>query len=195
VRVLGYLVVALAGGTVPVLALIQAVLAAGELRLGLLAGWLLRREAGSTPVLPHRGAIGAGVAGLLALLIAVRVGVFRRLAARIRAGRPAGLDQSHRDSAEWTDRVPPRTRTGPPATAKTACWDGAQPPTRRRARQDPTGAVVIVTSITGSVGRATLAGRPCTVCSTGPRLRPGTPYVVLARDGDVLVVATPATPP
>ncbi len=53
----------------------------------------------------------------------------------------------------------------------------------------PIGAAVAVGSITGTVARAATGGRWWTVRSTGVRLREGVPYRVVARDGDVLIIA------
>lgn len=313
-RFFGYLALGLTGGGVPAVALVQA-LGSGELRIGAVAGWLLRRAGRPVPALPHPGAaLGVALSGLL-LLLALRTGVSRRLAARARrsadppaarpaqpraaTGRPARTDPAPRPAwtaaagpgpprsgrtqpadarpartgpchcpdrlepvvnrPEWTDPAAARTgrtqRTGRPActdpivsrpqwtqaarqagTEPAAGWPGwtgpdtgtpvrtgsagdrahrsepagpralrsgsaagrdGRPGVRRAARPPaswpaPIGTVITVTSITGTVGRTTLAGRPRTVCSTGPRLHPGAPYVVLAEDDDVLVVATPA---
>jgi hypothetical protein len=95
---------------------------------------------------------------------------------------PTGLDQERPDRSEAGSAA---------ARPPTGCWDGTRPlPRRLRRCQDPTGALVRVTTITGPVGRAIVGGRPYTVCSTGPRLRGDVPYVVLGRDGDILIVAT-----
>jgi hypothetical protein len=198
-RLLGYLA-ALAGGSVPAVVGVQAMLGPLDLRLGLLIGWLLRSHPEAIPTLPDPTVLGAGAAGVLGLFVVVRTGAARRLwrvgraAAGALARRLDGLDgPPARRGAAGLDHF---GSAGLGVTAATAaCWDGSRPQHAWRAREDPTGAIVTVTTITGSVGRASLAGHPCTVCSVGPRLRPGVPYVVLRRDGDVLVVATTASEP
>jgi len=53
----------------------------------------------------------------------------------------------------------------------------------------PESLVVVVSAVTGTVGRARLAGRSWTVRAAGHRLREGQRYVVVARHGAVLEVA------
>jgi hypothetical protein len=220
--VFGVVAAVLAGGTTPVVAVLQALLVPGDLRLGLLTSWLLRRPTRTLLAGLHPVALGIGLASLLALAVAARTGGFRLLSRAARAGARAlagrvsseaasepvgragagvgapaasGLDHS------WPTAPPPvaaasaaaaRPPSGPD-NAAAGCWDGSRPlPWRLRRRYDPTGAIVRVTTITGPVGRALVGGRPYTVCGTGRRLRPDARYVVLGRDGDVLIVATDA---
>lgn len=196
-RLVGFILAAAAGGGISAAVGLPALLGPLDLRLGLAISVLLRAHPEAVPPLPDTTVLGCGAGALLILLVVVRTGVLGRLRrlGRVIAGAPAsddrGLDRppgyrftTQAGAAAGLDHL------GSAEVDRATCWDGSQPQLAGRARTDPTGAIVTVTTITGSVGRASLAGQPCTVCSVGPRLRPGVPYVVLGRDGDVLVVAT-----
>jgi hypothetical protein len=88
-----------------------------------------------------------------------------------------------RSAGEPTSEAPPVP--GRRGDQRLAGW--AAGPASRAAC--PVGAAVAVGSITGTVARAAAGGRWWTVRSTGARLRDGVPYRVVARDGDVLIIA------
>lgn len=202
----------LAGSSTPVVAALQLLVAPGDLRLSLLTGWLARSEVRAVLPLLHRVELALIILALI--FVAARTGALRLLARAVRGAfrswlaraDPGGLGLDHvAGPPERSAPVPPPSpvapagparpgRDGParPAAAGTpTCWDGTRPlPRRLRRQQDPTGALIRVTTITGPVGRTTVGGRPYTVCTTGRRLRADVPYVVLGREGDVLIVAT-----
>jgi len=153
------------------------------MRLTLLLLWSTRVAAEPPPVALGvlRGVLVAAVVALTALLLV------RLLGWAARRARASALESPRSSSA------PARSGAGP-AAGRTGSGQTARRPVPARAGADPQAGpalVVVVSAVTGTVGRARLGGRVWTVRSANGRLRDGERCQVVARQGEDLVVLGP----
>ena len=156
------------------------------MRLTLLLLWSTRVAAEPPPVALGllRGVLVAALVALTALLLVRLLGWAARRARRARASAL----ESHRSSS-----APARSGAGP-AAGRTGSGQTARRPVPAGAGADPQAGpaiVVVVSAVTGTVGRARLGGRVWTVRSANGRLRDGERCQVVARQGEDLVVLSP----
>jgi hypothetical protein len=164
------------GGTPALLGTAQALWAPEPpVRLALLLAWSTRGA-----LMGVAAAVLEPVRGPLILaLLAVATLLVGRLVARLRAGRLRAR-QAVPQAAARAARRGEAVAAGRPAVTIGPDLEAG----------DPGAAVVVVGTVTGTIGRAWLGGRLWTVRGGAERLREGDLYVVLARRGDLLEVVT-----